>query len=165
MVSRAMHEQENDDGTLTRFYEDGSVRVFDAQGKIVKTELSAQASANMREIASQRRAAESSTEVDNLLRELGLESSPSAKVLARNFAGGGSQSVAAARELFRLSNPKTDDAPLKVGEACPRCGRTWHLSDNIEPDMLRKLIAGLGDLKAELRGEVSITGAPEAENP
>lgn len=172
MASKAIHEQENADGTTTRLYEDGSVRVFDASGKIVTTQLGPAAS-TMGKAAAARQAARKSSDVDELLGELGLNS-VAARQFAQIFISGGSQSVKAAVELLKLARVNGEPGatfetaghyfPIPAGERCPRCG-TWNLRGKYDGAELVELVEALRELRGELGGEARSGDAPGVEKP
>ena len=114
-------------------YPDGREIIRDESGKIVTTKLPKSVASRMGKVSGEKRVLVEN-DVDSLLRELGLdEESVSARLLAEQFARGGSNAVGAARELFKMSrgaeySPTASVEaighyiPPRKGERCPRCG-------------------------------------------
>jgi len=75
------------------------------------------------------KAARAEDDLEGLLLEAGFDQDHPApvhiKLLAGQFAGGGTQAIGAAREFIRLTRPSTTEATLKprAGEVCGLCGQ------------------------------------------
>jgi len=130
-MAEIVNTEQLPDGMRLETYADGRQLVKDANNRIVKTFLPKELASSIGKIPHQNKAKLQDGSVEELLEELNLTGSSSAKLLCEQFVKGGASGVGAARVLLSMAAKTSgNDADNygglkkpKPGETCALCGQ------------------------------------------